>query len=54
MESKGNVCELSAEVILELRGKVGQRALKTLNFLKVNIYRKEVIYLKVLFFFPLL
>lgn len=34
------MCELSAEVILELRGKAGQCALETFNFLKVNLLRK--------------
>lgn len=51
MESKRNVCELSAEVILEFRGEVGHCALETLNFLRVNMCRKEVIYFDG-FFFP--
>lgn len=52
MESKRNVCELSAEVILEFRGEVGHCALETLNFLKVNMFRKEVIYFDDFFPFP--
>lgn len=52
MESKRNVCELSAEVILEFRGEVGHCALETLNFLKINMFRKEVIYFDDFFSLP--